>query len=120
MLITYQDFLKIFDEHLLKVHPIVQKPPVNNIEDPATDQLVDDLIEKWKEKYADAYEEWEKEPGWYAKLVSTKFIINGIEKTLVAKTFGWSDGFFESVQSEIEAELVKHGAVITYSWGMMD
>ncbi len=119
-LISYKDFIKIFDEYQLKIHPVIPKPPVRNEEDPATYQLVDDLIQKWKEKYAEAYEEWEKEPGWYAKFVSTEFIINGIEKGLDAGTFGWSDGFFESVQSEIEADLVKHGAVITYSGGMMD
>lgn len=120
LLISCQDFMTIFKEHQLKVHPIVPRQPVKNIDDPATDQLVNDLIRKWKEKYSEAYEEWEKKPLWYAKYVSTKFIINGIEKSLVAKTFGWSDGFFESVQGEIEAELVKHGAVITYSGGMMD
>ncbi len=119
-LISYKDFIKIFNEHQLKIHPVVPKPPVRNEEDPATDQLVDNLIQKWKEKYAEAYEEWEKEPGWYAKYVSMEFIINGIEKGLGAGTFGWSDGFFESVQSEIEADLVKHGAVITYSGGMID
>ena len=49
-----------------------------------------------------------------------EFVMNGIEKKLTSWSFGWSDGFFESVQSEIEDDLERYGAVVTLSEGMPD
>ena len=85
-----------------------------------TDQAIDYLISDWKEKYDEAFKEWEKAPKWWAKLVETRFVMNGVERSLVSDHMGWSDGFFESIQNEIELDLEKHGSVITGSFGMMD
>ncbi len=85
-----------------------------------TDQAINYLISDWKEKYDEAFKEWEKAPKWWAKLVETRFVMNGVEKSLVSDHMGWSDGFFESIQYEIESDLERHGAVITGSFGMMD
>ena len=63
-----------------------------------TDQAINYLISDWKEKYDEAFKEWEKAPKWWAKLVETRFVMNGVEKSLVSDHMGWSDGFFESIQ----------------------
>lgn len=85
-----------------------------------TDQALSALIGLWKNKYDKDYKEWESAPKWWAKFVETDFVMNGCNRSLVPKDFGWSDGFFESVQSQIEADLIEHGAVITGSYGMVD
>ena len=41
-------------------------------------QTIDYLIAKWTEEFARKKEEWDKNPGWPAKMVCVKFVLNGI------------------------------------------
>lgn len=69
-----------------------------------------------------------KAHGWPAKLVETDFKLYGVERSIVADDLPESlkegtpylDGFFESIQRDIEDDLRSYGAEITYSWGFMD
>ena len=97
-----------------------------------TDQTLAFLKEKWKSDFAEKKAEWDKCPGWPAKLVETWFELNGIEKVIKMKdlpktlTGGpWSatsyiDVFFESIQGDIEKDLEAFGAKKIYSFGFMD
>ena len=44
-----------------------------------TCQTLEFLKDMWKEKYAKEKADWDKKPGWPAKLVRTDYVLNGIE-----------------------------------------
>ena len=90
-----------------------------------TCQTLEFLKDMWREKYAREKEDWDKNPGWPAKLVRTDYVLNGIEGSITAKDLPFSsgpyfEGFFESIQTGIESDLQKYGAYITSSTGMLD
>lgn len=86
-----------------------------------SDTIVQNLINKWKGKYAQAKAEWDKKPGWPAKLVETSFCLYGTRYIIKPESFGWDkysfdEGFMESIQKELEKELAEIGATeITHS-----
>jgi len=86
-------------------------------EDP--DQVIDDLLAYWKEKYAKAFEEWKKAPGWYSKLVDVDISFGEYHRKLKPDDFGFDDAFIENIGNEISADLRKQGATVSI-FGMMD
>ena len=83
------------------------------------------LCEKWKKEFAPKKQEWDKEPGWPAKLVRTEFFLNGrkyvIEPTDIGLTDDcWDQGFMESVQSVIKKNLEEYGAKDIWNQGFLD
>lgn len=92
-----------------------------------TDLTLVFLKEKWESDFAERRDEWAKNPRWSSKLVETDFILNGIERSIIfqdlpesLRSVPWGEGFFESVQEDIEMDLKANGARITGSWGFMD
>ena len=92
-----------------------------------TEQTIAFLKEKWESDFAERKDEWAKNPHWSSKLVETDFILNGIERSIVfqdlpesLRSVPWGEGFFESIQEDIEMDLKAYGATITGSWGFMD
>lgn len=88
-----------------------------------TDQTMDFLIAKWKKEYAEDKREWDIRPQWFAKFVTTEFILNGVKRKLTVDELGldrYYEGFFESIQHLLEKDLEAYGAVITASYGFLD
>ena len=69
--------------------------------------------------------EWDKDPGWPAKLVETRFVLNGIEYTIQPQDLGltdscWDQGFMESFQGILRKDLEAAGATKVYNLGFLD
>lgn len=83
------------------------------------------LKEKWKIELAQRKKEWDENPGWPAKLVTTSFKLNGIDYILNSVDLGYTDGGFdqglmESVQGYLRGELEAVGATDVYNDGFID
>lgn len=88
-------------------------------------QILYILKEIWKTKVTEAKAEWDRSPGWPAKLVKTNYALNGIKCTIYPSDVGLSSdpldqGFMESIRNEIEADLREYGATDIYSCGFLD
>lgn len=88
-------------------------------------QTIEGLTAKWKKDFVKEKEEWDKHPGWPAKLVKTKFTLNGIEYTLEPHDLGlsddcWDQGFMETIQGRMRKDLEACGAVGIYNLGFLD
>ena len=83
------------------------------------EQIIDDLLVYWKEKYANEYEEWKKVPEWYSKLVEVNISFGDYQRTLTPEDFGFDDAFIEHIGNDISADLRGHGATVNI-FGMMD
>ncbi len=88
-------------------------------------QILDTLKNKWKDEFAAKKEEWDKNPGWPAKFVETKFTLNGEEYSIFPRDIGlshdgWDQGFMETVQSDIEKDLKLYGATDIHNLGVID
>ncbi len=88
-------------------------------------QILSVLKEKWKEEFKEKKKEWNKAPGWPAKLVETNFILNGIEYSLYPADLGlsddnWDEGFMESIQYDLKRDLEEYGAKKVYNLGFLD
>lgn len=88
-------------------------------------QILDVLKNNWKVKFADRKEKWDADRGWPAKLVETRFKLNGINYTLYPTDIGltddgWDQGFMESIQKDIIKDLEEYGAVDIYNLGFID
>ena len=88
-------------------------------------QILQILKEEWKNKFKAKKEEWDKNPGWPAKLVETWFTLNGENYTITPEDIGltsdgWDQGFMESIQGEIEKDLESYGATDVYNLGFLD
>lgn len=88
-------------------------------------QIIDNLIAKWNKDFVKEKEEWDKHPGWPAKLVETKFTLNGIEYTIQPHDLGlqddcWDQGFMETIQGRISKDLEACGAIRIYNHGFID
>ena len=86
---------------------------------------IDFLKEKWKKDLVTKKEEWDKAPGWPAKLVETRFTLNGIEYTILPQDLGltddcWDQGFMETIQSDLKRDLEAIGATDIYNLGFLD
>ena len=89
------------------------------------DLTVQDLLEKWHNKFETAKAEWDKKPGWPAKLVETSFCLYGTQYTIKPEDLGWDkdsfdEGFMESIQKELEKDLMAVGATEITSSGELD
>ncbi len=87
--------------------------------------ILDVLKSKWKAEFAVKKEEWDKNPRWPAKLVKTKFILNGVQYSLFPNDIGltydsWDQGFMETIQSDISEDLEVYGAVDIPNIGFID
>lgn len=88
-------------------------------------QIIDGLKAKWKRDLAPKKKEWDKDPGWPAKLVETKFTLNRMNYSIGPKDIGltddcWDQGFMESIQCDLRKDLEKAGATDIYNLGFLD
>lgn len=88
-------------------------------------QILDVLKSKWKAEFAEKKEEWDKKPGWPAKYVKTKFILNGVKYSLFPADIGlthdcWDQGFMETIQADISKDLEEYGAADIRNTGFID
>ena len=86
---------------------------------------IDFLKEKWKKDLVAKKKEWDKAPGWPAKLVETRFTLNGIEYTILPQDLGltddcWDQGFMETIQGGLKRDLEEIGATDIYNLGFLD
>ena len=87
--------------------------------------IIDYLKEKWKKDIVLEKEEWDKNPGWPAKLVETRFTLNGIKYVIEPRDLGlkddcWDQGFMESFQETLMTDLEANGAIEVYNLGFLD
>ena len=87
--------------------------------------ILDTLKQKWKTKFEAKKKEWDKKPGWPAKLVETEFTLNGITYALEPNDLGltddcWDQGFMETIQGRMTKDLEACGAVNIYNHGFID
>lgn len=90
-----------------------------------SDQTVEFLINKWKKDLIPEKEEWDKKPGWPAKLVKTEFMMNGIKYVIEPTDLGltydcWDQGFMESFQGYMKRDLEEYGAIEIWNEGFLD
>lgn len=83
------------------------------------------LVRKWKTEFIARKRKWDESPGWPAKLVETRFRLGGQEWSIKPldiglTTDGWDQGFMETIQDEMEADLRKIGAADIKSYGFVD
>jgi len=88
-------------------------------------KIIDLLIDKWKKDMIREKEEWDNNPGWPAKLVETKFRLNGVMYTIKPPDLGlkddcWDQGFMESFQGRMRTDLEQYGATDIYNIGFLD
>lgn len=86
---------------------------------------VDGLIEKWKKDLVPLKEEWDRKPGWPAKLVRTEFVLDGVwyeirPTDLGLTDGGWDQGFMESYQKAMSDDLRACGATRIHNVGYLD
>ena len=89
------------------------------------DQILERLKSLWTDKFRDQKKAWDKQPGWPAKLVETKFELNGVSYSigpvdLGFTSDGWNQGFMEKVQDEVKKDLEDYGAINVYNFGFLD
>ena len=89
------------------------------------EQTIELLKEKWKQDFAEKKAEWDRDPGWPAKLVKTKFTLYGKQYALESEDLGhegdcWDQGFMESVQHLMKKDLESYGATDIYNLGFLD
>lgn len=87
--------------------------------------IIANLIFNWRKKFRKAKQEWDENPGWPAKHVTTSFTLFNCRYTLVPDDFGftkgtWDEGFMESIQTELEKDLKEAGASEIESYGFLD
>lgn len=87
--------------------------------------IIRKLYKKWKIQFAEKKMEWDRDPGWPAKLVETTFKLYGQEYSLGPTDIGlssdpWDQGFMESVQGIMKKDLEKEGATDICNYGFID
>ena len=88
-------------------------------------QIIDMMKNKWKAEFKAKKEEWDKNPGWPAKLVETCFGLNGKRYSIHPADIGltddgWDQGFMETIQSDLRKDLEAYGATDVYYLGFLD
>jgi hypothetical protein len=89
------------------------------------EQTTEFLIDKWKKDLVKEKAEWDKNPGWPAKLVKTEFMLNGIKYIIeppdIGLTYGcWDQGLMEHFQGNMRKDLEKYGATKIWNEGFID
>ena len=89
------------------------------------EKIINKLFAKREEDFKDKKKAWNENPGWPAKIVSTRFVLNNIVYTLYPCDVCdgvdyWDDGFMETIQKYIEKDLQEVGATNIYSTGFLD
>ena len=89
------------------------------------EQIITNLIHKWSEQFREQKEEWERNTEWPAKHVETSFCLFDTRYTLKPEDLDfkegpWYEGFVESIQKELEKDLVAVGATAIESIGFLD
>ena len=87
--------------------------------------IIDYLKEKWKKDLVEKKKEWDKKPGWPAKLVETEFTLNGSKYTILPQDLGltddcWDQGFMETIQCDLKRDLEANGATEVCNFGFID
>lgn len=88
-------------------------------------QILSIMKALWRNKFKNEKAAWDKNPKWPAKLVKTTFKLHGIQYTIYPSDIGlstdpWEQGFMESIQSNMEADLKEYGATDIFSCGFLD
>ena len=88
-------------------------------------QLFEFLTAKWKNDFRERKAQWDRDPQWMAKLVSTVYDYEKIRYTVRPRHLGLKEssydmGFMESVQDEMEKDLREYGASYVMSIGFLD
>ena len=88
-------------------------------------ETVEGLIEKWKKDLVPLKEEWDRKPGWPAKLVRTEFVLDGVWYEVRPEDLGltddcWDQGFMESYQKVMSDDLKACGATKICNMGFLD
>lgn len=89
------------------------------------DQTTEFLKEKWMKDLVKEKAEWDRNPGWPAKLVKTEFILNGIKYVIEPPDIGltydcWDQGLMEHFQGNMKKDLEKYGATEIWNEGYID
>ena len=89
------------------------------------EQTTEFLIDKWKKDLVKEKAEWDKNPGWPAKLVKTEFLLNGIKYVIEPPDIGltydcWDQGLMEHFQGNMRKDLEKYGATKIWNEGFID
>lgn len=89
------------------------------------EQIITNLIHKWSEQFREQKKEWDRNPEWPAKLVETSFCLFDTRYTLKPEDLGLKngpedEGFMESIQKELEKDLIAVGATAIESIGFLD
>ena len=89
------------------------------------DQTTEFLIDKWKKDLVPEKEAWDRNPGWPAKYVKTRFELNGFQYVILPEHLGlsyncWDQGFMESFQGRMSDDLEAFGAVNIHEIGFLD
>ena len=108
-------------DHLIKMVEISKEEAISIM----NEEILNILKNDWKNRFKKKKEEWDKDPGWLSKLVSTDFKLNGKWYTIMPEDIGltsdgWDQGFMETIQGEIEKDLEKYGATKVYNHGFID
>ena len=103
----------------------IKELTLNEAKQAQSDQTVALLFAKWKQDLIEPKAEWNKNPGWPAKLVKTTFNLNGIQYTIMPQDLGltddcWDQGFMESFQGQMKKDLETYGATGIYNTGFLD
>jgi hypothetical protein len=83
------------------------------------------LIDKWKKELPEKKKAWDEKPGWPAKYVSTSFSLNQtryviLPEDLIDNPDSLDEGFFESIQRDLEKDLLAIGAADIVHAGDLD
>ena len=103
----------------------IKEIPIQTAQEIISDITVRNLLEKWREKFKEAKKEWDEKPLWPAKHVETKFVLNGRVYTICPEDLGfqfdpWDEGFMESIQKDLEKDLLAVGAINVSHSGFLD
>lgn len=95
------------------------------METKAEAETVEGLIEKWKKGLVPLKEEWDRKPGWPAKLVRTEFVLDEVWYEVRPEDWGltddcWDQGFMESYQKVMTDDLRACGATDICNIGFLD
>ena len=89
------------------------------------ERVIKRLCLKWKIQFMEDKVEWDRNPGWPAKLVETTFKLYGQKFSLGPEDIGltsdgWDQGFMETMQGTMEKDLKEAGATEIQSFGFID